>query len=64
MVRVELEIGGRLADRVDLDVHSSRFAGVVRVPEHISGGNAAIRVMSSEGRWSQRAITHFSVETG
>ncbi len=43
-VRVELLVDGRLIDQVDLDVHSSRFAGILELPAQSGRTTAELRV--------------------
>jgi hypothetical protein len=61
-VRVELLVGGRSLDSVDLAVHGARFAGTLSVPTSIGRADAELRVSDPKRPRSTTVIRRMTID--
>ncbi len=62
-VRVELYVGGRLVDGMDLEVYAGRFAGVLALDGAIAMADAEIRVRNPANPAQAAEVRSITLDT-
>ena len=63
-VQVELYVGGKLVERADLEVFSSRFAGVLQLATPIGQADAELRVSDPTRPARPIVVRHLTIDAG
>ena len=61
-VQVELYVEGKLVDRADLEVFSSRFAGVLELPTPVSKVDAELRISDPTRSTGPKVVRPFTID--
>jgi hypothetical protein len=61
-VQVELYVEGKLVDRADLEVFSSRFAGVIELPTPVSKADAELRISDPTRSSGPIVVRSFTID--
>ena len=61
-VQVELYVGGKMVDRADLEVFSSRFAGVIELSTPVAKADAELRISDPTRRAGPIVVRPFTID--